>query len=138
MINVVTMEGRLGNEPEIRYSEGTDSCISTFSLACQKDFVKQGEERTADFIQCVAFNKIAKACKDYLKKGSHVIVVGRLVENNYTKDGKKYYGHRIVIEKLRFLETKETKEDFKPVKEEETPFKEDQTTGDGQKDAANG
>lgn len=97
------MCGRLTKDVEVRTGTMT---VAKFSLAVDRKYKKEGEP-TADFHTCVAFGKQADFCHKYLSKGTKVIVVGRLQNDNYTKqDGTKVYGYSIICDEIEFAESK--------------------------------
>ena len=100
--------GRLTRDPEIRYSQGDNSmAIAKFSLAVDRRFKRQGDEVTADFFNCTAFGKQAEFVEKYLKKGTKIVVTGRIQNDNYTnKDGQKVYSVQILVEEMEFAESK--------------------------------
>ena len=107
-MNKVILMGRLTRDPEVRYSQ-TDSsmAIARFSLAVDRRHKKQGDEVTADFFNCTAFGKQAEFVEKYLKKGTKVVVTGRIQNDNYTnKDGQKVYSVQIIVEEMEFAESK--------------------------------
>ena len=59
-MNKVILLGRLTRDPETRYTQTSNMQVTSFTLAVNRRFVKQGEERQADFINCVAWNKTAE------------------------------------------------------------------------------
>lgn len=66
-----------------------------------------GDEVTADFFNCTAFGKQAEFVEKYLKKGTKVVVTGRIQNDNYTnKDGQKVYSVQIMVEEMEFAESK--------------------------------
>ena len=100
--------GRLTRDPEVRYSQ-TDSnmAIARFSLAVDRRYKKQGDETTADFFNCTAFGKQGEFVEKYLKKGTKIVVIGRIQNDNYTnKDGQKVYSVQIMVEEIEFAESK--------------------------------
>ena len=106
-MNKVILIGRLTRDPEIRYSTGASStAVGTFSIAVDRRFKREGEP-DADFFNCTAFGKQAEFVERYLKKGTKMVVVGRLQNDNYTnKDGQKVYRTRIMVDELEFAESK--------------------------------
>ena len=107
-MNKVILMGRLTRDPEIRYSQ-TDSnmAIARFSLAVDRRYKKQGDETTADFFNCTAFGKQGEFVEKYLKKGTKIVVTGRIQNDNYTnKDGQKVYSVQIMVEEIEFAESK--------------------------------
>ena len=107
-MNKAILMGRLTRDSEIRYSQGDNSmAIAKVSLAVDRKFKKQGDEVTADFFNCTAFGKQAEFVEKYLKKGTKVVVTGRIQNDNYTnKDGQKVYSVQIMVEEIEFAESK--------------------------------
>lgn len=103
--------GRITRDPEMRYV-GADSqaVVAKFGLAINRRFKRDGEP-DADFINCVAFGKIAEIIEKYTSKGSQVGIVARVQTGNYTnKDGVKVYTTDFVLEELDLLDKKNTGE----------------------------
>lgn len=103
--------GRITRDPEMRYV-GADSqtVVARFGLAINRRFKRDGEP-DADFINCVAFGKIAEIIEKYTSKGSQVGIVARVQTGNYTnKDGVKVYTTDFVLEELDLLDKKNTGE----------------------------
>jgi len=109
IMNKIILIGRLTRDPEIRYSQGANaSAIASFSLAVDRRFKREGEPE-ADFFNCTAFGKQAEFVERYLNKGTKMVVVGRLQNDNYTnKEGQKVYSVRIMVDELEFAESKNT------------------------------
>ena len=81
--------------------------IARYSLAVDRRFKKNGDDQTADFINCVAFGKSGEFAEKYFKKGTKVLVTGRLQQDNYTnKEGQKVYSYNVVVEEQEFAESK--------------------------------
>lgn len=107
-MNKTILMGRLTRDPEVRYSQ-TDSnmAIARFSLAVDRRYKKQGDTVTADFFNCTAFGKQGEFVEKYLKKGTKIVVTGRIQNDNYTnKDGQKVYSVQIMVEEIEFAESK--------------------------------
>lgn len=107
-MNKVILMGRLTRDPEVRYSQGDSSlAIARFSLAVDRRFKRQGDDQTADFINCVTFGKTAEFAERYLKQGTKVAAVGRIQTGSYVnKDGQKVYTTDVVVEEVEFAESK--------------------------------
>ena len=106
-MNKVILMGRLTRGVETRYTQTTNIMVSSFTLAVNRRFVKPGEERQADFINIVAWNKTAEFCSKYFKKGQQVVVIGRLQTRNYEDDnGQKHYITEVVAEEVYFADSK--------------------------------
>ena len=105
-MNKVILLGRMTRDAEVRRGE-SDSIFARFSLAVDRRFKKDGEEQTADFINCVAFGKTAEFLEKFGHKGVKFIVDGRIQTGSYTnKDGVKIYTTDIVVESIEFAESK--------------------------------
>ena len=89
-INVVTLTGRLGRDPEVRYTQ-TGTAVATLSVAVNGRVKRDGEwTDEVDWVRVVAWKGTAEACERYLRKGDQVAVSGRLHENKWeTREGQK-------------------------------------------------
>ena len=106
-MNKVILMGRLTRDPEVRYTQNTNTLVASFSIAVNRRFVRQGEERQADFINIVVWNKQAENVCNFLDKGSLVTVEGRIQTGSYEdKDGNKRYMTDIIADSVQFLESK--------------------------------
>ena len=108
-MNKVILMGRLTRDPEVRYSQGERSmAIARYSLAVdRKGRRNQDSEQTADFINCVAFDKAGEFAEKYFRQGMRVLVSGRIQTGSYTnKDGVKVYTTDIVVEDQEFADSK--------------------------------
>lgn len=109
-MNKVILMGRLTKDPETRYSQGGESqeqtAVSRYTLAVDRR-TRKGEQQIADFIQCVAFGRNGEFAEKYLKKGTKVVVAGRIQTGSYTnRDGQKVYTTDVVVEEQEFAESK--------------------------------
>ncbi len=106
-MNKVVLIGRLTRDPELRYTQG-GKAFTTFTLAVDRRFSKQNNNQpTADFIPCVAWDKLAEIIGNNLAKGRRVGIEGRLQTRTYeAKDGSKKSAFDVMIEELEFLDTK--------------------------------
>lgn len=106
-MNKVILMGRLTKDPEVRYTQTTNTLVASFSLAVNRRFVRQGEERQADFINIVAWNKTGEFVSKYFKKGQQVAIVGRLQTRNWDDDqGQKHYITEVIAEEAYFADSK--------------------------------
>ena len=105
-MNIVILIGRLTKNPEIRYSQGENAmAIARFTLAVDKNFKKKDDK--ANFINCVAFGKIAETVEKHVFKGSKIAVIGEWTTGSYkNKDGNTVYTNDCNISKLEFCESK--------------------------------
>lgn len=110
-MNKVILLGRLTKDVELRYTQTTNTAVATFSLAVNNRRTKEGEEQQADFFNIVAWNKLAETSSKYLKKGSPVLITGRLQNRNWEDEqGKKHYVTEVIAEELDFIESKRNSE----------------------------
>ena len=106
-MNKVILMGRLTKEPEVRYTQTSNTLVASFTLAVNRRFVKQGEERQADFINIIAWSKIGEFCSKYFSKGQQVGIIGRLQTRNWEGDqGQKHYITEVIAEEAYFAEGK--------------------------------
>lgn len=105
-MNKVVLMGRLTRDPDVRYTSN-NTLVASFTLAVNRRFAKQGEERQADFINIVAWDKTGEFCSKYFKKGQQVGIIGRLQTRQYDdKDGKRVYVTEVVAEEAYFADSK--------------------------------
>ena len=129
-MNKVVLMGRLTKNPETRFTQTNNTQVTSFTLAVNRRFTKQGEERQADFINIVAWNKTAEFCSKYFNKGQQVGVIGRIQTRNWEDDqGQKHYVTEVVAEEAYFADSKKEnsnatpQEEFAPIQDDdELPF----------------
>jgi single-strand DNA-binding protein len=108
MINKAFLMGRLTRDPELRHT-GSGTPVCGFSIAIDNGF---GDNRTTDFINCVAWNKTAEFVEKYFTKGRMIIVVGRIQTRTWEgQDGKKNYVTEVVANEVSFGESKRNAEE---------------------------
>ena len=109
-MNKVILMGRLTRDPEVRYSQNSESpmAVARFSLAVDRRGSRSSQEgQTADFINCVAFGRLGEFAEKYLHKGTKVALSGRIQTGSYTnRDGVRVYTTDIVAEDIEFAESK--------------------------------
>lgn len=129
-MNVVTMTGRLTDDPEIKYTTGEKPlCIASYSIAVNRPFTDKDGNRQADFFTCKSFGKTAEFIEKYFKKGMKIDLFGRLEQERWEREGKNYSRVVINAERVEFGESKEKKPEkkpdadgFMPMTDEELPF----------------
>lgn len=106
MLNKVILMGRLTRDPELRSTpQGVSTC--SFSIAVDRNFVREGEERKADFINCVAWRQAAEFISKYFKKGNMVALEGSIQTRSWDdQDGKKHYVTEVIVSQVYFAERK--------------------------------
>ena len=131
MLNVVALMGRLTADPELRTTPAGVS-VTSFTIAVDRSFVKQGEERQADFINCVAWRGAADFIANYFQKGALIAVDGSIQTRRYQdKDGHNRTAFEVVVDNAHFAGSKEKSE--KPAHTEQ-PSYDDFATIDGAED----
>ena len=105
-MNKVILTGRFTRDPESRMTQSNME-VSRFSLACQSDFVNRDGQRETEFINCVAFNRLAGTINRFCHKGSLISATGRIRNSSYdAQDGSKRYSTDVVVEQIEFLGSK--------------------------------
>ena len=133
--------GRLTRDPELRRT-GSGAAVTSFSLACDRDFKSQSGEKETDFIEVVAWKNTAEFVSKYFSKGRMAVVEGRLQIRDWTdKAGNKRTTAEVVADNVYFADSKRSEsndnqkenfnalsgrlsDDFVPISEEdgEIPF----------------
>lgn len=105
-MNKVILTGRPTTDAAIKMTgTGNQTMMASFSLAVDRI----GKDAGADFPRCVAFGKTAEFLEKYGKKGTKLLVEGRVQTGSYDdKDGKKVYTTDIVLERVEFAESKKS------------------------------
>lgn len=135
-MNKVNLLGRLVKDPELKYTQSGTAVVS-FTMAVDRRFQKQGEERQADFINCVAWQKTAEFVANYFTKGQLMALSGRIETRTWDDaEGVKRYATEVIAEDVYFAESKKNSEsatskapaqpkaDFEevPEKDDDLPF----------------
>ena len=109
-MNKCLLTGRTTNDIVVRNTQ-SDKAVTNFTLAVDRP--KEG----TDFINCVAWNKVADLLEKYVKKGDKLGVIGRIQARSYDdQNGKKVYVTEVVVDEIEFLQpkAKEEKPEAKP------------------------
>ncbi|PYI52399.1 single-stranded DNA-binding protein [Paenibacillus flagellatus] len=105
MLNRVILIGRLTRDPELRYTP-SGVAVTQFTIAVDRPFSNQQNQREADFIPVVTWRQLAETCANYLRKGRLTAVEGRIQVRNYdNNEGKRVYVTEVVADNVRFLES---------------------------------
>ena len=106
MLNVAIIMGRLTRDPELRRTN-SGKPVASFTVAVDRDYAAEGQEKETDFIDCVAWNGTAEFVSKYFSKGSMIVVNGRLQLRNWTdKEGNKRRSAEILAGNVYFGESK--------------------------------
>ena len=104
-LNKVIMMGRLTRDPEVS-SSTSGITFARFSIAVDRKIKVEGQP-DADFFTCTSFGKQAEFVERYLKKGTMILITGRLQNDSYTnKEGQKVTSTKIMTEEVEFAESK--------------------------------
>ena len=97
-MNKVVLIGRLTKDPELKYTPGTGTAVTTITLAVE-NYNSKTQEKTADFIPVVLWGKQAENTAQYMLKGNQVAISGRISVRTYdAKDGTKRYVTEVVAD----------------------------------------
>lgn len=106
MLNKTILMGRLCADPELRKTQNNTS-VASFTLAVDRSFARQGEQKQTDFIEVVAWSATAEFCAKWFKKGMMVAVAGRLQTRTWEdREGNKRKSTEVVAEEVHFAEGK--------------------------------
>ena len=109
MLNRVILIGRLTRDPELKYTTN-GIAVANFTLAVDR-YKKADDEKQADFIPIVVWQKQAESCAEYLGKGSLCAVDGRLQVRTYDdKNGNKRWVTEVIADAVRFLDRRNKSE----------------------------
>ena len=104
MLNKVILQGRLTADPELKQTQSGVS-VCSFTVACDRDYTPQGQEKQADFISVVAWRHTAEFVSKYFAKGRMIIVEGSLRTRNYPDSRHpevKHYVTEVYADKVSF------------------------------------
>lgn len=105
-MNKVILVGRLARDPELRVTPSGVS-VCSFSVACDRRFARQGEERKADFINCIAWRQTGEFVSRYFTKGNRIALEGSLQTRDWTdNEGKKRYATEVIVDNVEFAQSK--------------------------------
>ncbi len=107
MVNKTILVGRLGRDPETRFTGG-GTAVGNFSMATDETYKdKNGErQKRTEWHRIIVWGKQAEIAQKYLKKGALVFVEGRIQSREWEKDGEKHRSFEIVANNFRMLEAK--------------------------------
>lgn len=106
-MNIIALVGRLTAEPELKHTQ-SGVAVSRFTIAVDRAFTKQGEEKQADFINVVAWRSSAEFLCKYFSKGQRIGVQGSVRTGSYMdENGIKRYTFEVYADRLEFVERKD-------------------------------
>ena len=112
-MNKVIIIGRLTNEVEMRYTKSTNTPVAKFSVAVNRKYAREGEERETDFFNVLAWGKLSEIVNKYLRKGMQTAIIGRLENRKYEdKNGVTKQVTEIIADDIEFIERKKEPTDI--------------------------
>ena len=122
MLNKAIIMGRLTADVELKSTTSGTSVVQ-FTVAIDRNFVKQGEERQTDFISCVAWKQTAEFIANHFGKGRMIAVEGRLQTRTYDdKNGTKHYVTEVIVEQASFTGEPKAADDPDVISDDPVPF----------------
>ena len=107
-MNYVSLLGRLTRDVEVTYTQ-SGKAYARFSIAVSRGTSNRDE---VDFINCIAWEKRAETISQYFKKGSRILVQGRITTGSYEKNGETRYTTDVVVNNFDFIETKSSEGNY--------------------------
>lgn len=105
-LNKVIVMGRMTRDPELRHTN-TNTAVTSFSLAVDRDYTPKGSEKITDFLDVVAWHSTAEFVCRHFTKGKQMIVVGHLQSRKWQdKNGTTQYSTEIIAESIYFCDSK--------------------------------
>lgn len=124
-LNRVQLIGRLGKDPETRYTPSGKK-VTSFRVAVNRSWRNaEGEQKEAtEWINIEAWGRLGEICQNYLSTGRLVFIEGRLQTDQYEQGGEKRYFTKVVAQQMQMLDRKQEEEEpfIETVDEEEFPF----------------
>lgn len=109
-MNKVTLVGRLTKDPELKFTPGAGTAVTTFTIAVNRRFKREGQP-DADFIPVVVWGRMAEVTANYMSKGRQIGISGRIETRSYeAKDGTRRYVTEVIAEEVEFLGNKQSAE----------------------------
>lgn len=102
MINNVTLQGKLGKDIDLKYTQ-SGKAVGTTSIAVDRDFKNASGEKETDWVNIVFWGKISETVANYFRKGDEILVVGRIQTRSYEDNsGGRKYVTEVVADKFSF------------------------------------
>ena len=105
-LNKVVLAGRLTSDPELKTTQSGVS-VTSFTVAVNRRFQREGAEQQADFISCTAWRQTAEFITKYFVKGSSICVTGSIQTRKWQdQSGQTRYGTDVVVDEALFVDSK--------------------------------
>ena len=115
-INTITISGRLGRDPETRQTQSGKS-ICSFSVAVDR----RGKDAGTDWFSVTVWERLGELCQEFLTKGRHVTVSGRMQSRQYEKDGQKVTTWDLVANDVDFGPRTDAQDNGSPPRRQASP-----------------
>ena len=102
-MNKVILVGRVVRDSELSYIASTSTPKMSFSIAVERNYQKDKNNKKVDFINCEQLGKHVENLCQYVTKGKQILVEGELNIDNYEKDGEKRSFTKVKVDRLEFL-----------------------------------
>ena len=125
-MNKIILTGRLTKNAELSYLPGVGVAKMAFSLAVERNYQKDKNNKKVDFINCEMLGKHTENLSQYVTKGKAILVEGELNIEQYEKDGEKRSYTKVKVDKLEFLSSSNNEQrevnSFKEISNDDIPF----------------
>ena len=126
MANKIILTGRTTRDAEIGYLPGVGVAKMTFTMAVERNYQKDKNNKKVDFINCEMLGKHTENLAQYITKGKAILVEGELNIEQYEKDGEKRSYTKVKVDKLEFLSSSNNEQrevnSFKEISNDDIPF----------------
>ena len=124
-MNKVVLTGRLVRDAELSYIASTATPKMSFSIAVERNYQKDKNNKKVDFINCEQLGKHVENLCQYVTKGKQILVEGELNIDNYEKDGEKRSFTKVKVDRLEFLGSATTEKKTEELNFQEVDVDED-------------
>ena len=125
-MNKIILTGRTTKNAELSYLPGGGTPKMAFSLAVERNYQKDKNNKKVDFINCEMLGKHTENLAQYVTKGKAILVEGELNIEQYEKDGEKRSYTKVKVDKLEFLSSSNNEQrevnSFKEISNDDIPF----------------
>ena len=125
-MNKIILTGRTTKNAELSYLPGVGVAKMAFSLAVERNYQKDKNNKKVDFINCEMLGKHTENLSQYVTKGKAILVEGELNIEQYEKDGEKRSYTKVKVDKLEFLSSSNNEQrevnSFKEISNDDIPF----------------
>ena len=125
-MNKIILTGRTTKDAELSYLPGVGVAKMAFSLAVERNYQKDKNNKKVDFVNCEMLGKHTENLSQYITKGKSILVEGELNIEQYEKDGEKRSYTKVKVDKLEFLSSSNNEQrevnSFKEISNDDIPF----------------